>query len=203
MKRGAALLHSISPALHHSNTLLFPFTGTPFPPMLKPVKSKALLAGAARFAVVASQYNPRYVNAMLAAARSELKRAGVRNLLVFRVPGAFEIPTIAARLAAASSTPRDTTLHAPRSTLHAPLDAIICLGVIFQGQTSHAQHIGWGVTHALAQIQVQHHIPVIHAVFVFEKEEHARVRCLGKKHNRGAEAARTALEMARVIQRLT
>jgi len=74
--------------------------------------------------------------------------------------------------------------------------------VIFQGQTSHAQHIGWGITHALAQIQVQQQIPVIHAVFVFEKEEHARVRCLGKKHNRGTEAARTALSMARVMKSL-
>ena len=65
-----------------------------------------------------------------------------------------------------------------------PLSAIICLGVIFQGQTSHAQHVGWGVTHALAQIQVLNRIPVVHGVFVFENEEHARVRCLGNKHNR-------------------
>jgi len=79
------------------------------------------------------------------------------------------------------------------------VSGIICLGVIFQGQTSHAQHIGWGVTHALAQIQVQYRLPVIHGVFVFEKKEHAAVRCLGKKHNRGTEAARTALEMARVM----
>jgi 6,7-dimethyl-8-ribityllumazine synthase len=71
--------------------------------------------------------------------------------------------------------------------------------VIFQGETSHARHIGWGVTHALAQIQVVHQLPVVHGVFVFDKREQARVRCLGKKHNRGAEAAQTALEMARVM----
>jgi 6,7-dimethyl-8-ribityllumazine synthase len=53
--------------------------------------------------------------------------------------------------------------------------------------------------HALAQIQVQHKIPVIHGVFVFEKVKHARVRCLGAKHNRGTEAAQTALAMARVM----
>ena len=95
--------------------------------------------------------------------------------------------------------------HESRITNRTPnesLSGIICFGVIFQGQTSHAQHIGWGVTHALARIQIQYLVPLIHAVFVFEKEEHARVRCLGKKHNRGTEAARTALEMARVIEAL-
>ena len=56
------------------------------------------------------------------------------------------------------------------------------------------------MTHALAQIQVLHKLPVIHGVFVFEKVKHARVRCLGKKHNRGTEAAQTALEMARVMK---
>jgi len=74
--------------------------------------------------------------------------------------------------------------------------------VIFQGETSHAQHVGWGVTHALAQLQLQHKIPIVHGVFVFENEEQARVRCLGKRHNRGSEAARTALEMARVMAEL-
>jgi 6,7-dimethyl-8-ribityllumazine synthase len=102
-----------------------------------------------------------------------------------RVPGAFEIPAAAARLAQPGR-----------------YAAIICLGVIFQGETSHAKHIGWGVTHALARIQVQHKLPVIHGVFVFEKVKHARVRCLGKKHNRGTEAAQTALEMARVMKNL-
>ena len=100
---------------------------------------------------------------------------------------AFEIPAIAARLAQARIP---------------PLSAIICLGVIFQGETSHAQHVGWGVTHALAQIQLQHKIPVVHGVFLFEKEQQARVRCLGKKHNRGIEAARTALTMAAVMKNL-
>jgi len=145
------------------------------------------------FAIVASQYNTRYVDAMLHAAKAELKRAGQTRVQVIRVPGAFEIPVVAARLAASAHTSRITP---------APISAIICLGVIFQGETSHAQHIGWGVTHALAQIQIQQQVPVIHAVFVFEKEEHARVRCLGKKHNRGAEAARTALAMAGVMAKM-
>jgi len=152
--------------------------------MLKPVKSQKTTARGGKFAIVASRYNSEYVDAMLHAAREELLGAGA-HLRIVRVPGAFEIPAVAARLAARGG-----------------YAAVICLGVIFEGETSHAQHIGEGVTHALAQIQVLHKIPVIHGVFVFTKVKQAKVRCLGVKHNRGTEAARTALEMARVMHGL-
>ncbi len=152
--------------------------------MLKSVKTKTARARGGTFAIVASRYNAEFVDAMLHAAREELLRARA-HVRIVRVPGAFEIPATAAKLA-----------HKSRYA------AIICLGVIFQGETSHAQHVGWGVTHALAQIQVLHKMPVIHGVFVFEKVKHARVRCLGQKHNRGTEAAQTALEMARVMRGL-
>ena len=155
--------------------------------MLKRVRQTKLEYFDGRFAIVAARYNSRYVDAMLRAAKNELRKAGVTGVEVVRVPGSFEIPAVAARLAQG---------RVP------PLSAIICLGVIFQGETSHAQHVGWGVTHALAQIQLQHRIPVVHGVFIFEKEIQARVRCLGKKHNRGIEAARTALAMAAVMKNL-
>jgi 6,7-dimethyl-8-ribityllumazine synthase len=155
--------------------------------MLKRVRQTKFENIGGRFAIVASQYNARYVGAMLRAAKHELRKRGAAGVEVVLVPGAFEIPAVAARLAQA---------RVP------PLSAIICLGVIFQGETSHAQHVGWGVTHALAQIQLQQKIPVVHGVFVFEKAEQARVRCLGKKHNRGIEAARTALAMAIVMKNL-
>ncbi|HEX4341859.1 MAG TPA: 6,7-dimethyl-8-ribityllumazine synthase [Verrucomicrobiae bacterium] len=152
--------------------------------MLRANKSKSVRAErGGTFAIVASRYNAEYVDSMLRAAREELLNAGA-HVRVVRVPGAFEIPAAAARLALSSPA------------------AIICLGVIFQGETSHAQHIGWGVTHALAQIQVEHQVPIIHGVFVFDKVKHAKVRCLGAKHNRGTEAAHTALEMARVMASL-
>lgn len=158
--------------------------------MLKKIAKSSANAKGATFAIVASKYNGRYVDAMLKTAQRELKQAGA-TVKVVRVPGAFEIPAVAAALAARS------TEHKSRPT------AIICLGVIFQGQTSHADHIGRGVTHALAEIQVQHQIPVIHGVFVFTKEEHAKVRCLGRTHNRGTEAAHTALEMAAVMRKIS
>ena len=160
--------------------------------MLRTIQTPTRRKVGGTFAIVASQYNARYVDAMLQAAKAELKRARAK-VQIIRVPGAFEIPVVAARLAVSA--------HASRVAHEESLSAIICFGVIFQGQTSHAQHIGWGVTHALAQIQIQHLIPVIHAVFVFEKEDHARVRCLGKKHNRGTEAARTALAMVSVMEK--
>jgi 6,7-dimethyl-8-ribityllumazine synthase len=152
--------------------------------MLKKVQKQKIRASGGNLAIVASRYNAEYVDAMLHAAREELLRAGA-HVRIVRVPGAFEIPAAAARLAQ------------PKRYA-----AIICLGVVFQGETSHAQHVGWGVTHALAQIQVEQKMPVIHGVFVFEKVKHARIRCLGRKHNRGREAAQTALEMARVMKNL-
>jgi 6,7-dimethyl-8-ribityllumazine synthase len=152
--------------------------------MLRKIQPKKIRVDCGKFAIVASRYNAEYVDAMLRAARETLLAAGA-HIRIVRVPGAFEIPAAAAKLA-----------HKPHYS------AIICLGVIFQGETSHAQHIGWGVTHALAQIQVEQKIPVIHGVFVFEKVKQAKVRCLSTKHNRGTEAAQTALEMARVMKSL-
>jgi 6,7-dimethyl-8-ribityllumazine synthase len=157
--------------------------------MLTPVEPKTFHAGNAQFAIVASQYNARYVNAMLQAAKAELKSAGVNQVKVVRVPGAYEIPVVAARLA------RDSAGKPQPS-------AIICLGVILRGETVHAAHIGEAVSQALMQIQLQHEVPVIHEVLLLENEAQARARCLDKKHNRGAEAAQTALAMARVMGQL-
>jgi 6,7-dimethyl-8-ribityllumazine synthase len=162
--------------------------------MLKAIKSRVFRAGDARFAIVASQYNASYVDAMLQAAKAELEHAGAKGVEVVRVPGAYEIPVVAARLARASSA------HASRITHHASrLSAIICLGVILRGETVHAAHIGEAVSRALMKIQVQHEVPVIHEVLLLENEEQARARCLDPKRNRGREAAQTALAMAQVM----
>lgn len=139
-----------------------------------------------RFAIVASEYNARYVDGMLRAAKAELKAAGAAEVRVVRVPGAFEIPVVAGALARQCGS----------------WDAVICLGVILQGQTSHAEHVGEAVTQALSQIAIQTGVPMIHEVLVFTNEEQARVRCLSKDFNRGAEAAQTALKMARVMDEI-
>ena len=156
--------------------------------MLKPVRKTAgqPQPRAGRFAIVASEYNARYVEGMLRAAKAELKQAGAKEVRVVRVPGAFEVPVVAGALA----------------RQYPAWDVVICLGVVLQGETSHAEHVGEAVTQALAQLAVQTGVPMIHEVLVFTSEEQARVRCLSKEFNRGAEAAQTALKMARVLGEL-
>ena len=153
--------------------------------MLQKNQAKKISAHGCRFAIVASTYNARYVDAMLRAAKAEILRAG-GTVEIIRVPGAYEIPVVAAK-------------RARLSTNHSQLSAIICLGVILRGATTHAQHIGEAVSNALVQIQIQHEVPVIHEVLLLENEQQAQERCLSKTHNRGTEAAQTALEMARVM----
>jgi 6,7-dimethyl-8-ribityllumazine synthase len=154
--------------------------------MLKTVNTAKLKKAKGRFAIIASTYNPRFVDSMLGAAEKILRDAGVKNVQVIRVPGAFEIPVVAAKLA--EQKPR--------------LDAIICLGVIIRGETAHAQLIGESATYALTQIQVNNLLPVIHEVLLLENTQQAEVRCMDPKHNRGAEAAQTALQMADILKKI-
>jgi 6,7-dimethyl-8-ribityllumazine synthase len=147
--------------------------------MLTKLKKTSAQAKGGRFAIVAARYNARYVDAMLRAAQATLREAGA-VVEVIRVPGAFEIPAVASALAHRSS-------KVP--------EAILCLGVIIQGQTEHARLIGEGVTQALAQLQVICGMPVIHEVLLLADEKQAQARCLGREHNRGAEAAQTAVAM--------
>lgn len=148
--------------------------------------SKAPRVGG-HFAIVASRYNARYVNAMVRAAQQTLRAAGADSVRTLRVPGAYEIPVVAAWLA---------RHHRP------PLAAIVCLGVILRGETAHAQLIAEAVTHGLTRLQLEYQIPVIHEVLLLENRAQAQVRCLDPEHNRGVEAADTALQMAQLMGRL-
>jgi 6,7-dimethyl-8-ribityllumazine synthase len=143
-------------------------------------------SGSGTFAIVASRYHARYADAMLRAAKAELWRAEVSRIQIVRVPGAYEIPLMAKRLA--------RTLP--------DLAAILCLGVVIRGETAHAEHIGNAVSRALMEIQLAYEIPIIHEVLVLENEEQAYVRCLDPEHNRGTEAAQTALAMVHVLKSL-
>ena len=136
----------------------------------------------ARVVIVASEYNRPFVDGMTDAAIASLHAAGVTTEVV-RVPGAFEIPFAASLLA------RRTGPRRP--------DAIICLGVIWQGETNHAEHVGSAVTRALMDLQVREGIPCIHEVLTVRTEEQARARCLARETNRGGEASRTAMAMVR------
>ena len=150
--------------------------------MLKGVKPGRNGKAGGNFVIIASKYNAQFVDSMLRAAQAELKRAGAKEIKVVRVPGAYEIPVVTARVAASRK-----------------FSAVICLGVILRGETTHAAHIGEAVSQALMEIQLATGVPVIHEVLLLENEQQARARCLDPKHNRGREAAQTALAMAQVM----
>lgn len=152
--------------------------------MLKALKHRRVRASGGRIAIVASRYNARFADALVRAARTELRGAGA-TVEVFRVPGAYEIPVVVAALLQSGAT---------------RFDAVICLGVIIRGETAHADLIGRAVTDALMRLQVEHALPIVHEVLLLDNEDQARARCLGKL-NRGHEAAQTALAMAGLLQR--
>lgn len=139
-----------------------------------------------RIAIVASQYNAQYVQPLAEAATREIyavqPSAGVD---LHQVPGAFEIP-LAARLVA-------------RQGRH---EAIIALGVVIRGETAHADLISRTLTDSLQRISLEFEVPVIHEVLLVDSEEQAAARCIGEEKNRGVEAARAAIEMARLVTQL-
>lgn len=139
-----------------------------------------------RFVLVASQFNAKYVQGLVTHCTDELRRLSpASNVTLHQVPGAFEIPIVV----------RETALLGNA-------DAIVALGVILQGETAHAQHLGQVVTQALQQISLEHGVPVIHGVLSLKNQEQARKRCLEDKINRGTEAARAAVEMAALLAKL-
>ncbi|CAN5353504.1 6,7-dimethyl-8-ribityllumazine synthase [soil metagenome] len=135
------------------------------------------------FVLVASQFNAAYVEGLVTHCTDELQTLSpASNVTLHRVPGAFEIPIVVREMAAKDG-----------------VDAIVALGVILQGKTAHAQHLGQTVTQALQQISLQYGVPVIHAVLTLQNEAQARKRCLENEINRGTEAARAAFDMANLL----
>lgn len=153
--------------------------------MLKETGKPARRIAGGRFAIVASLYNQEYVDGMLRAVRRVLRAAGSVRVEVHRVPGAFEIPVVARALAGRQE---------------GRPDAVICLGVIWQGETSHAQHIGEAVTSALMNVSIATEVPIIHQVLSVTTKEQAFARCRAPKTNRGTEAGHTALAMAEMMK---
>ncbi len=136
-----------------------------------------------RIAIVASAYNAEYVDGMIEGALEVL----LGEVELIRVPGAFEIPVAAATLAR-------------RKRLRPA--AVICLGVILRGQTTHAEYVGQSVTQQLATLAVETGIPMVHEVLLLESKAQAKARCLKAGTNRGAEAAHTALAMTELLDEI-
>ena len=138
------------------------------------------------FAIVASLFNRVYAQGLVDHAVAELRAlAPSANISIHQVPGAFEIPVVVREIALKKDT-----------------QAILAIGVILQGKTSHAQHLARSVTDALQKIAVDQGVPVINAVLSLETESQARERCLGSKINRGTEAARAAVTVGEVLDEL-
>ncbi len=132
------------------------------------------------FAIVASQYNPEYVNGLVEATKRELEALSPNtSIAMYEVPGAFEIPVVLQEVANRGG-----------------VDAIIALGVIIEGETAHADLIGRAVTHSLQEIALRFRIPVIHEVLLVKNEAQAKARTLDEQRNRGIEAARAAVRVS-------
>ena len=163
-----------------------PDSGAAAPPDLGAVRQTSGTPDAAglRFAIVISRYNLPLTGQLLAGAVSTLRQCGAADadIEVFWVPGAFEIPCAAAHLAKQGR-----------------FSALIALGCVIQGETPHAGLINDTVAAALSDISRRHSIPVIDTVIPANTEAQAAARCTSGPDGRGAYAARTAAEMARLL----
>jgi 6,7-dimethyl-8-ribityllumazine synthase len=138
------------------------------------------------FAIVASLYNEPYVQGLLQALKNEL--LGIMpsaSVPLYHVPGTWEIPATAEFVLQNTSA-----------------DIVIAVGVVIQGETSHANVIVQEVSRELMAMSTRHTCPIINCIIDAQTEEQASVRCLGAEHNRGVEAARAALNMAELFHKL-
>ncbi|GAB3729584.1 6,7-dimethyl-8-ribityllumazine synthase [Luteimonas pelagia] len=141
----------------------------------------------ARFAILASRWNPRITDALVAGARKVFADNGVDEAAVdvVRVPGAWELPLVAARLAAAGG-------HA----------AVVALGCVARGDTRHYEHVADRCAEGLMRVSLDFGMPVLNGVLAVERFEDAEARAGGTHGNKGEEAALAAIEMAHLLEQL-
>jgi 6,7-dimethyl-8-ribityllumazine synthase len=133
-----------------------------------------------KFAIVVARFNSAITDKLLAGACEALTRAGAESHRVFRVPGAFELPFAAKKLAQRGG-----------------FDAIIALGAVIRGETPHFDYVAGEAARGLQQVGLDTGVPVIFGVLTTDTWEQAEARAGGSAGNKGADAARTAIEMAR------
>jgi 6,7-dimethyl-8-ribityllumazine synthase len=143
-----------------------------------------LHAGHFRFAIVASRFNDMITRRLIDGAIDCLERHGAteQQYAVYLCPGAFELPLVAARVAAAGG-----------------VDAIICIGVVIKGETPHNEYIASEVTKGIAQVSLQERLPVAFGVLTTNTLEQALERAGLKHGNKGWEAALSSLEMVNLL----
>ncbi|MBI2826128.1 MAG: 6,7-dimethyl-8-ribityllumazine synthase [Planctomycetia bacterium] len=141
----------------------------------------------AQLAIVVSRYNESVTSRLLAGALETLAAQGVRDeqIAVAWVPGAWEIPVVAARLAASGQ-----------------FAAVLCLGAVIRGETTHDQHINRAVSLQLAELSVRSGLPVLFGLLTCDTLEQAIHRSGGNVGNKGSECALAALEMLHLLGQL-
>ncbi len=140
-----------------------------------------------RFAIVVSRYNAAITTRLLDGATETLVRHGVSHkaIDVMWVPGAWEIPVVTARAA--------------RSGAYA---AVLCLGAVIRGETSHDQHINRQVSNSLGQIALETGLPILFGILTCNSLEQAIHRAGGNAGNKGIECAEAALRMVNLLAKL-
>lgn len=138
-----------------------------------------------RFAIVASRWNEFITSRLVDGALDALDRLGAKDksVVVYRVPGAFEIPTLALRLASSKK-----------------FDAVICLGTIIRGQTPHFDYIAGEVTRGIAHAGLSTGLPVVFGIVTADTVDQAIDRAGVKLGNKGFEAAMTAVELVNLYK---
>ena len=143
-----------------------------------------LTAKGKKFAIVASRFNEFIVNKLVSGAEDAFIRHGVSNddISLVWVPGAFEIPLTAQKLAKSGK-----------------YDAVVCLGTVIRGATSHYDYVCNEVSKGIASVGLNTGIPVIFGIVTTENIEQAIERAGTKAGNKGFDAAATAIEMANLM----
>ncbi len=146
-----------------------------------------LVAENIKVGVVAARFNEFITSKLLAGALDTLQRENVReqDIEVAWVPGAFEIPLIAAKMAKSRK-----------------YDVVICLGAVIRGSTSHYDYVCSEVSKGIAQVSLNSEIPVMFGVLTTDTIEQAIERAGTKAGNKGAECAQGAIEMVNLIRAL-
>ncbi|MCC6574214.1 MAG: 6,7-dimethyl-8-ribityllumazine synthase [Planctomycetes bacterium] len=142
-----------------------------------------LLAKGFRFAIVSARFNEYLVDKLVEGAIDGIRRHGGKVDTQIKVPGSFELGVAAQKFAASGK-----------------FDAVICLGVIIRGATSHYDHVATEAARGVSNAQMSTGVPCIFGVVTAENLEQAIERCGTKMGNKGYDAAVTAIEMANLFE---
>lgn len=153
---------------------------------MEPVTHQGRLsAGGFRFALVSSRWNDFLTGRLVEGALDALERLGADEGSIehFRVPGSFEIPLVAQKVAASGR-----------------FDALVCLGTVIRGQTPHFEYVAGEVTKGIAHVSLQTGVPVLYGIVTADTLEQAIDRAGVKAGNKGFEAAMSAVEMVNLLK---